>query len=364
MIVALVLLLQDKYTVGKDEIPLKDVVENSNKVYVRASTLEKPLKFVKRLTWDKSAVGVMREGVGGRSMKIGGGEEALIHSQDVFLSLEAIEAVLCAKVTRDIGKVHIDVEPTGEVVKKEGLVAGDRMIDFVLPPLKKKDPVQLSKEKKRQILCIWASWYGGRDQLAAWQAIYVANKKDLAVVSIAVDASGAERPASYATDKMTFAMAHDAYWRTVVAFQFESFPKFVLVDELGFIRAITDTVDDAVAAWKKLEKPDSSSWKAWIADEYAVDLKATAESIEKDARMTLTAIPASWEGAIRAFAALCKQGKSADGIAVLKEYLKLKDTHTLIRRQKWAAEFPDKIYAGSLDEKWLIDQEDLEKRGG
>jgi hypothetical protein len=366
---ALLLLLQDKYYVGKDEIPLKDIVEAGGKTYVRSSAIEKPLEFVRRITADKSAVGVMRAGVGGRAMKIGAGEEALLHSQDLFLSLEALENVLNAKVFRDIGRVEIQPKNKvrdGPETKRKGLVAGDRMIDFALPPLKGKDPVQLSKQPKgkRLLVAIWASWHGGRDQLSSWQSIYEKHRNaGLVVVSIAVEAGGPERAASYLPKNLTLPSAVDPYWHTITAFGYDTFPKFLLVDELGFIRAVTDSADDAVAAWKKLEPAEDHKIKAWQPHENAAELKKAPADVETEARAVLGALPDSWEDAIRAFSALCRQGKSADAVAVLKQYLKHKDTHTLVRRQKWAAEFPDRIYAATIDEAWLRDQEEREKRG-
>ncbi len=339
---------QDSYFLGKDKISLDDIVDSGGKIYVRARRLERDLEIVFRMSVDEKAVGVHREGVGGRVFKIGNGEEALVHSQDLFLSLDAIGAL--AKLRRGASKVEIlpKEKPTLEP-KRSDLGPGDRMIDFVLPLLKDpKQTVQLSKHRgKRILLILWSSWDSSRDDSRKWQEFYAERKnRDLVVVSVAVDAAGEERSRRYVDRTVTYPVALDRDWRTLSAFGLKSFPGWILADELGFVRATGAGIAEAEAAVQNLGKAEASKFSVWVRD--------------------LVVEPASdsWGAAIGKAAVPWRDGKSEEGIGVLREYLKRHDSDTLIRRQKWAVEFPEKIYADPLDEAWMREQEEKEKRGG
>ncbi|MBI2898664.1 MAG: TlpA family protein disulfide reductase [Planctomycetes bacterium] len=387
----------EKYYLGKELIDLNDVVAMGGRTYIRARRLEGDLKIVWRFATGGKTVGVMRDGVGGRALKIGPGEEALVHSRDLFLSLDAIRDVLNARVVRETGKVVIDprakagadLEP-----RRSALGPGDRMVDFAFPPLQGADPVQLSKHRgKRVLLVIWASWDASRGGLAEWQKIQAAHRNDdLAVVACAVGAEGVERGRACVPGNVVYATARDPHWRLVSAFGLRTFPQWVLVDEVGFVRATSDMENPSPPgpefeeAFAKLKGDEGSKLRAWIPDEAwkARDLEkdlakkesaalrlALSRTLFRDdpnraaaeARKALAADPESWEAAIHVAAALWQGGKNEEGVAALKEYLGRKDIHTLVRRQKWAVEFPEKVYADVLDAEWLREQEEKERRG-
>lgn len=338
----------DDYFLGKDKISLNDIVESGGKIYVRARRLEKDLEMVCRMSVDEKTVGVYREGVGGRAFPIGNGQAALVHSQDLFLSLDAIDGL--AKVRRDGSKVEIlpKEKPTIDP-KRADLGSGDRMIDFALPLLKDpKQTVQLSKHRgKRVVVVLWSSWDGSRGDSRKWQELYAKHKgHDLVVVSVAVDAAGEERPRRYVDRTVTHPVALDADWRTLAAFGVKSFPGWILIDELGFLRAMGTGIADAETAFLKLGKAEASTFSVWARD---LNFDPASES---------------WGAAIRGAVTRWREGKPGEGVDVLEDFLKRHDSELLLRRQKWAVEFPEKIYADSLDEAWMREQEEKEKRGG
>lgn len=386
----------DKIFLGKDPIALKDVVVMDDKMYIRASRLERGLSLVWRFSADGQTVGVMREGVGGGAIRIGRHQDALVHSKDLFFSLDALEKVLNAKVSRG-AKIVIDpkakagADPAPRLVKP---VPGDRMVDFVLPPARGDEPVQLAKHKGKRILFVmWASWDASRTRLREWQQIQAKYRNEhLAVVACAVGAEGGERVRGCVPSDVVYSVAQDPHWRLVSVWDPKAFPQWVLVDELGFIRAQSDMQNpsppgaDFEEAWGTLGKPEDSRIKAWIPDDARspADLerelakgdapalrlalsralwRTDAARAAAEARKVLEGEPEMWEAAIHAASALWKGGRNDEGVAVLREYLKRKDMHTLVRRQKWAVQYPERIYAESLDEGWLRAQEEKERGG-
>ncbi len=383
--------VDDKYFLGQEPIHLKDIVILDAKLYFRARRLEKDLELAWRFSSDQKSVGVVRRGVGGRALGIGRGEEALVHSKDLYLSLDAVEKILNAKVTRG-DKIVIDPKRKAgpdPAPKRVGLGPGDPMIDLVLPPLRGTDSVRLSSHKGKRILFVlWSSWDGSRDGVADWQRVQEKYRNaGLVVVACALGSEGDERIRPYADRAPTCPMSRDVHWRTVSIWDLQTLPRWILVDELGFIRSIGDAGSVFEEAWGKLGKIEEGRIKAWVPDdvrtapelerelakgESAVLRLALSRALWRDdpgraaaeARKVLETDPDSWAAAIHVAAALWRSGKPEEGVVVLREYLKRKDLHTWARRQKWAVEFPEKIYAEKLDEDWLRAQEEKERAGG
>jgi hypothetical protein len=111
---------------------------------------------------------------------------------------------------------------------------------------------------------------------------------------------------------------------------------------------VGETPSEAESFARTLEKARGGKIVAWLSNEEGTSAPRSGSR---------------WE-AISKAALLWEEGKSSEGVEVLRRYLKTNEEDRLLRFQKWSVEFPDRIHEKSIDPAWLLDQEKKERAGG
>lgn len=350
--VLLLLFLQGSpdYYLDQRKISRNDILDTGGRIYVRAKSLEEPLRLIWRKTLGGGEVGVYRDKFGGGVFPLGNGKDAVVHSTDLYFSLTALERKLGVTVEEGGGKITLRSDgKKASPPKRTGLVPGDRMVDLALPLLKnpkRVEPLTRKRKGKRILLFFWAPWDRSREGLSAWQDLYRRLRRyDMVVIGIALDAAGTERSGER-LGRVTMPVYFDRNWKSARTLGIGVLPSWVLVDEWGFVRGTGRESGEAEVAFKRLEKPRGRGIKAWIPDG------------------DLEPLPGSrWE-AISSAAALWGNGKEAEGVDVLSRHLKTHEEDRLLRRQKWSVQFPGRMHGKALDPEWLEAQEKRERTGG
>jgi hypothetical protein len=181
--------------------------------------------------------------------------------------------------------------------------------------------------------------------LPGWQRFYAEHRDDIAIVSIALEHTGAEAARPFVeVAGAEFPTAVDERGALSHHFDFKAVPNGILVDEAGIVRWAKfggfsiDHPDDVAVVERFLNGDDLGSSPA-------VDTPYVLGPMERELVTTKVRLGQFLDG----------YGRRDEAVAVWREALRLDPENFTIRKQIWAAEHPEKFFP-TIDFPWQGEQ--------
>lgn len=289
-------------------------------------------------------------------------------------------------------ETHVEISDGGTPKTRFGGKPGARVTQLALPDLDGTSHSLTALRGKRVLIVVWAPWSASRDTLARWTTEWKLRKeRNLELWLVGVDIEGAERVRSYIPPGFESNARVDRDGRILQMLGGSSVGRFVLVDDLGVVRAAgtTPSSDDLTWIDQHLEekgreasvderrvpprpdisiaqtlverKPNSAGARVELASafERLGDLDSALTQMTK--AVELSKRPRGL--AIRLARMHLDKGDRPSAMKVLDDARRKDPGFKWLRTQYWALEAPERFYSGPIDTAWQTAQrkaEDLE----
>lgn len=178
-----------------------------------------------------------------------------------------------------------------------------------------------------------------------WQQFHQQHAaQGIEVLSVAMDAQGADRPRPYAEQAgATFTTVVDESNLLGELYGFRAVPNGFLIDEEGIVR------HKKLGGFDIRRAETAPVLEQWVAGFDLSDSEAPGE-------VDLGAGHSDSNAMFREGLEHYRQGRVEDAMTLWRQGLALDPGNYIIRKQIWAVEDPDRFYSGDVDYRWQREQ--------